>query len=342
MEEFEKMLLIFSLGIGGGYLGTRVARGVSGAWGIVNHPNPIVPQHIRPVAYLGGVGIFLGAVFVLVSAGALGWVELGSRQWNILLPGILFLGLGLYDDLRRLAPAPKFCLQILAAILAVLCGNRASPTGVVLLDNLASVIWMVTLINAFNFTDVCDGLVGGLGCLAFLFLTCLTNGPTSWLPLALAGSCLGFLFLNFPPATIFLGDGGSHLIGYMVASLSLNLVGQGWAWPHPAQAFLVAGVPLFELVFISAVRLHKGLPWWLGSPDHFSLRLQEGGFSRLQTDLIAWGIALILGTGGIMLEFLSPIIQIGILGAVAGGLFIFGGLLLRWEVPARAGSDLHN
>ncbi len=88
--------------------------------------------------------------------------------------------------------------------------NRASPTGVVLLDNLASVIWLVTLINAFNFTDVCDGLVGGLGCLAFLFLTYLTNGPTSWLPLALAGSCLGFLFLNFPPATIFLGDGGSH------------------------------------------------------------------------------------------------------------------------------------
>ncbi len=94
MQEFERMLLIFSLGIGGGYLGTRVARHVSGAWGIVNHPNPIVPQHIRPVAYLGGVGIFLGAVFVLVSAGASGWVELGSRQWNILLARNSLPGVG--------------------------------------------------------------------------------------------------------------------------------------------------------------------------------------------------------------------------------------------------------
>jgi UDP-GlcNAc:undecaprenyl-phosphate/decaprenyl-phosphate GlcNAc-1-phosphate transferase len=326
-----EFLPIFLLATPSGLLGTWAARLLARRWGIVNKPNPIVPQHTQPIAYLGGLGIAIGIVLTTSIMMNSTWFPTFDIPIKFTLPCLFFLGLGIWDDLQNLSPFPKICLQTIASGLAVAMGNQCSYTGIVILDNIISVFWIMTLVNAFNFTDVCDGLVGGLGAITMLFLAYLMP-DNSLLPLAFAGSCLGFLTFNWPPASIFMGDAGTHLLGFAIASLTLTLEQKGGLWIQMAQAALLTGVPLFELAFISAVRIDKGLPWWKGSPDHFSLRLQQAGFSRIQTDSIAWSVAILLGLGAVFLNYSLSLEQ----GIFFIGLFIittfFTRFLLKWDV----------
>ncbi|MCI5157391.1 MAG: undecaprenyl/decaprenyl-phosphate alpha-N-acetylglucosaminyl 1-phosphate transferase [Candidatus Electrothrix sp. AUS1_2] len=263
-----------------GFVATWVMRNVARRLNIVNHPNPIVPQHQVAVAYLGGVGIALGAagtilIQQLVSAAP----QLVFPQAASVLTGaVFFLILGVADDLRAFKPSTKFLLQCVVAIGTVLTGLTLPLTGVSIIDWAITAVWMLTLVNAVNFTDVCDGLVGGLSAIAFFSLAVLNpSSYTVWL--ALSGACLGFLVWNSPPASIFLGDAGTHFAGFLLAVGTIQLIQNHMLWPGRGSALLVASVPLFELIFITAVRIRKGLPWWRGSPDHFSLRLQAAGFS---------------------------------------------------------------
>ena len=281
-----------------GLLGTMMVRVVALRLGFVNHPNPIIPQHTRAVAYLGGVGVAVGIVFGLATLALLGGA---APSWTLLLPALLFLTLGVADDLVVLAPAHKFALQALIAALAVGSGIGARLTGVAPLDAAISWLWLVTLVNAFNLTDVCDGLLASLAMVAFVALALLDPPHAGW-AIAIAGACLGFLFLNRPPARIFLGDAGSHLLGYLAGALSLQAARDA----HQPMAVMAAGlaivgVPLFELAFLVVVRTRRGAPWWKGSPDHFSLRLQAAGFSRGRTDLMACGFAVAWATCGLLL-----------------------------------------
>jgi UDP-GlcNAc:undecaprenyl-phosphate GlcNAc-1-phosphate transferase len=161
---------------------------------------------------------------------------------------------------------------------------------------------------------VCDGLVAGLAVIALALVG--ASGAQGALPWITIGACLGFLAFNRPPASIFLGDGGSLLLGFLVAAALIptgRLAGATpWAatwpaiwptiWKDVAAALLATGVLLFEAVLLVHSRVRKGIPWWRGSPDHFSLRLQAHGFTRLQTDAIAWGAA----TGMCAVAFLLP------------------------------------
>ena len=271
-----------------GWLGTFGVRALALRLGIVNHPNPLIPQHTRPVAYLGGVGVAIGIAFGLVTLAVLG----GSLPgWTLMVPALLFLAIGVVDDLIALSAAQKFGLQALAAALAVGGGVAAPITGLGPLDAAISWLWLVTLVNAFNLTDVCDGLLASLCVVALAALAVLDPPHAGW-AIGVAAACLGFLFLNRPPARIFLGDAGSHLLGYLAAAFSLEAA-RGAAHPAPvlAAALWILGVPLFELTFLIAVRTRRGIAWWKGSPDHFSLRLQAAGFTRGQTDLIACAVA---------------------------------------------------
>jgi UDP-GlcNAc:undecaprenyl-phosphate GlcNAc-1-phosphate transferase len=265
----------------------------------MNYPNGIVPQHKTAVAYLGGFGVALGAFAsfglfqILTVLGRVPGDRLRQFPWALTMGSALFLLLGLYDDLVVLRPAPKFALQILAACAAMFAGVTPRLTGIAILDVALSCAWIVVVVNAVNVTDVCDGLVAGLSLLAFLFLSFL--GPEHrFVDIILAGACLGFLVFNRPPARIYLGDAGSHLLGFLLAFLTLGEVSARARLSAYVAMALVAGVPLFEVTFLAAVRTRKRLPFWQGSPDHFSLRLQAAGLSRGQTDLLAWAVMVLL------------------------------------------------
>ena len=263
-----------------------------------------------------------------------------SIPLGLALPGLLFLALGILDDLKSLQPGPKFCVQVAAAVVAVLAGNNSVICGIAPVDGILSALWILTLVNAFNFIDVCDGLLGGLAVIGLLLIAALLPAH-SLLCMALAGSCVGFLFLNWPPARIFLGDAGSHLLGFVVASLLLTLGRErNDLWPWVPQAMLIVGVPLFELVFITVVRIRKGIPWWRGSPDHFPLRLQQAGLSRLSADITAWIMAALLGITALWLGSLPFVLQLLTLAAVVFAMLLFARLLLKWEVRRAQAPDL--
>lgn len=312
-----------------------MARTVALKLRIVNRPNPIVPQHVGDVAYLGGVGIALGIFLSAVTLPFMRVIPWHGVPSTVVLPGVLFLALGVGDDLLSFRPLPKFGLQLAAAAFAVALGNTCAITGIRVLDSTLSSVWILILVNAFNVTDVCDGLVGGLAAISFAILACLLPTQSSMI-VVLAGVCAGFLVFNLPPASIFLGDAGSHLLGFLVASFSLETLRNFGSWPGLFQMVLVAGVPLCEVLFLVVVRIGKRIPWWKGSPDHFSLRLQAAGLSRFQTDLLAWSDASLLGAAALALRVVPPWAQVILLGVLVLIHLLFAILLLKWEVtPGR-------
>ena len=304
--------------------GTWCARAFARRRGIVSHPNPIIPQHTEAVAYLGGVGVAIGIAAAMLA----GWTldHRSIAPLFVWLPALLFLALGVVDDLRPFTALQKLLLQSTVAALAAILGFRADVVGIPFVDAALGVAWIIALVNAVNVTDVCDGLVAGVSIPLFLGLAVLHRGFAP-LTLAVAGACLGFLVFNRPPATIFLGDAGSHLLGFLAAVLSPLSTQQ-----FPA-ALLIAGVFLFEMAFLIVVRTRKRLPWWKGSRDHFALRLQARGLSKAQTDFAAAGVGTLLAAMALGARELPVQGQVALLAGATLLVVLLGRLLLRWEVP---------
>lgn len=278
-----------------GVLMTVASRKLAFRTGFLNYPNPIVAQHVLPVPYLGGVAVALAA---LATLGA-GWfypdlapVPVVSPSPLLLVGSLLFLMFGLVDDAFPWSPFNKlFCQSglALALLLAFHPGEVENTSYWLVL--FMYVIWIVAVVNAVNFTDVCDGLVTGL-CLVSLVAVAIVRPNHAFWALALVGALAGFLVFNFPPAKIYLGDAGSHFLGY---SLAIMVLPERWEDAGLAEwAFgpMALGVFLFELVFITKMRLNKGLKWWRGSPDHFSLRMQAAGIPKSHTIGLAWLAAI--------------------------------------------------
>lgn len=324
-----------------GIAATWATRRFAVARGIVNHPNPLVPQHRKPVAYLGGVAIFIAAALTVALAAIaqqFGWIteNSGAASLRLALPALLFVALGVVDDLHVLRASTKFAGQILIALLAAALGLIYPFTGQWFVDAAVSAFVILTLVNAFNLTDVCDGLVGGLSVVLFAATLLACDASQVVVIASILGACLGFLAFNRPPASIFLGDAGSHLLGFLAAAVLLRLPSSDVVATDVARVALLAGVPLFELALLIAVRTQKGIAWWRGSPDHFALRLQAAGLTRLQTDLIAWGAAAALAGAGLMLPSLPATQQAIVLALVVCAMMLAWRTLLQWEVTPGA------
>ncbi|MDG1462474.1 MAG: MraY family glycosyltransferase [Gammaproteobacteria bacterium] len=328
---------IFPLAIVTGFVSTAIVRAVAIRTNFVAKPNPIIPQHVHDVAYMGGIGVALGILGALLiwNIGAAGTPD---HTWFNLyaIPGIAFLLLGAIDDLHPLSPSIKLLWQIIIAGFCAWSGIHLELTGWLLADLFLTTGWIVVVINAVNLTDVCDGLVGGLALIGFITIAALA--PDLALPaLAGAGACAGFLVWNAPPARIFLGDAGSHLLGFLLSAFGIQAISTDpWCnWPI---MLLIAGVPLFELALLIIIRLKKGIPWWQGSPDHFSLRLQAAGLSRWETDLCAWVSAIAMAGLALLWKHLDPVINWILLSLILAFLIAAGMQIARWEVSARPSS----
>lgn len=310
---------------------TWVVRKLSLQLNLVAHPKAIVPQHRVPVAYTGGVAIAITIMFATLFAQVAAAQDVPLIPLRVWIPAGLFLFVGVIDDLRPLHAVMKVALQIAAAAVAVLLGLRWHVTGIETADIVITILWFVLLVNAFNVTDVCDGLVAGLAVVMLAFAGARTPDP--WLPLVTIGATLGFLFFNRPPATIFLGDGGSHLLGFIVGATLLSSAPSTpeHSWKHAAAAVIACGVVLLEVGLLMYSRTRTGIPWWRGSPHHFSLRLQARGLSRLTTDVVAWSVAAALCAIAWFLPLFSDVMAITVTLAVAVVLAAAGRILMRWD-----------
>lgn len=268
--------------------------------GFMDAPDGHLKLQKAPVAYLGGVAIFIPFIATL----GLCFPFDNYVLW-LLLGITLLLFVGLIDDLKVLKPSQKFCGQFLATLCFLKGGfSLKTPLLMSAVNIGASMFWLLTIINAFNLVDVMDGLCGTLAvCSASVFLIFALMQKAYTVSLLIAtfiGSVLAFLIYNKPSARIYLGDAGSMFIGGFLAAVPLLLTWDpsvfatswqcawydGWIKPLCEVFFvpaLVLGVPLLEVIGLFIIRTKIGIPFYNGSPHHFSIYLQKRGWSK-------WGV----------------------------------------------------
>lgn len=296
----------------------------------------------KPTPRMGGIAILAGIAAMLLAR------HLGSRYlgWNIVfapspryavialpsdidytLLGLAFLVIfatGIIDDCVSLSPKKKMCGQILAASIAVasglVIGDVVNPfqTDILIhsgwLTYPVTVLYLVAYVNIFNLIDGIDGLASGIAVIASvtLFVLSLLRGQVdaACLAIALAGSALGFLRYNFHPATIFLGDSGSLLLGFSLATVSLLSVTRISSLTTIIVPLVVAGIPIIDT--LSAIVRRSRAHVSVGQADrgHIHHRLLDEGFDQRQTVLVIYAWTAMLSVGAIVLTQIEPIPRI--------------------------------
>jgi UDP-GlcNAc:undecaprenyl-phosphate GlcNAc-1-phosphate transferase len=295
-----------------------VARRAAIKFGIVDAPDGRLKHQREPVPYLGGLAVYLAFLMSLAFT-----FEFRQDVLGILLAGTVIVLLGLIDDFGVLSPTAKLAGQLIAVFVLIKSGIRiqiaALPEWACLLLTL---LWMIGMINAFNLLDVMDGLSAGVGCVAaaFLLAVAVLNGDTTiaFMLAALAGSLLGFLRYNFYPAKIYLGDAGALFLGFMLGALAME--GQYAAMHGLAllTPLLILGVPIFDTLFVVYVRYRRGLPVFLGSPDHMALRLRYWGLTVPQVVALSYAAAMLLGVVALFVMNVSEQVAVGLVSGTVG------------------------
>jgi UDP-GlcNAc:undecaprenyl-phosphate GlcNAc-1-phosphate transferase len=320
-------------------LGTRAgALDGAGVAGQVKAPARRVPN-------IGGVAIFwsLAIPMLAVIAGVwlIGDAELSTRvpELAVHLKGLrsetplalTLLGclavlhvVGLIDDRRPLGPWIKMGVMAACAAAVTLTSSTRLLTAVDphvgghWLSVVLTVFWIVVITNAMNFIDNMDGLSAGVGMIAgaAFMAAALVNGQ--WFVAAtlalLVGSLAGFLIRNFPPAKIFMGDGGSLVLGFLLAFLTVRTTyysssaGTPLAggWYGVFMPLIVLAVPLYDLASVVLIRVRQGRSPLVGDLQHLSHRLVRRGMSRRSAVLLIWGLTAATAIGGITLGSLHP------------------------------------
>jgi UDP-GlcNAc:undecaprenyl-phosphate GlcNAc-1-phosphate transferase len=298
------------------YFTPLIRRGAI-AYGVVDRPDGKLKVHREPVAYLGGVAIYLSFLVALAFT-----YDFDAEVLAILLSASIIVMLGLFDDLKVLTPEVKLAGQVVAALVLMKGGIMVRLT---FLPEWAliglTLLWLVGVTNAINLIDVSDGLAAGTAAIAgsFLYGFAVWNGHTTiaMLTLALVGASLGFLAFNRPPAKIYLGDAGSMFLGFMLAALAMK---GHYTFNHRVGALapvVILGVPIFDTFFVMGVRALRRIPLMRGSPDHFAVRLRSHGVRAGVIALWGYGASAVLGAAALALCYVPRAWAYGVLGAVA-------------------------
>ena len=311
---------------------TPIAGKVAIRLNIVDHPGER-KIHKEPKPYLGGTAIFLafmitiiGHLFVLkimphlpfyippdISIYLKNVSYTHKKILSLLLGGTLIYIIGTYDDIKGLRPSVKLLFQILAGLILFWGGIRiVAFINNIYLTAIVSILWVVLLTNSFNFLDNMDGLSAGVAViisLVFAYLSFMDNQffMTVFL-LAYSGSILGFLRFNLSPSKIFMGDGGSMFIGFMMSALTM--LATYYKTGAPTQfpilmPLIILGIPLFDTITVLWIRFKNKKPLMKGDTNHFSHRLVALGMSEGDAVYFIYFITLSMSFGALLLKHLK-------------------------------------
>ena len=284
-------------------------------------------QHEKPIPRLGGAPIFLalmmGVTFMLYF-GRVRWQEYAP----LLLCNALIFSIGFFDDLKALGARVKLVGQIGVALILYSMGISidmlSNPFGVGSLDlgwwSLPlTLFWLVAIPNIINLIDGMDGLAGGFGlflCLTLAFVGFVgRNTEVMLISILMAGAISGFLFFNFPPARIFLGDGGAYLIGFFVASVSLKSSQKGSVIAALLVVIIALGVPILDTFFAILRRSIRGVPIFSADAEHIHHRLILLGYSKGRALVAMYSVCAVLSLVGISI-LLTKGVALPVAGAV--------------------------
>lgn len=319
-----------------------VVRQISFKLGKVSQPRKD-RWHQKPTPTLGGIGMF--AAFLLTVGGIfLAGGDLSEVRWSLLAASAIIFGLGLVDDILHITPPSKLIVQFVAAAVIVFFGRVINFFPWDFANIILTFFWLVGITNAINLLDNMDGLAGGIALIAAGFLSYFffRAGAESLmiLSMALAGSILGFLVFNFPPAKIFMGDSGSLFLGFTLAALAVA------HRPRASDVLTVLGVPtllfllpIFDTSLVTITRLMRGQSPAQGGTDHTSHRLIAFGLNEKQALLVMYAVGIVSGLAGSILEALDYDLSLALIPLILIGLSLLVSYLGRMKmVPAANGS----
>ena len=350
---------------------TPLARKIAWRLGAVDHPGKRRINKV-PIPRMGGIAVFLGIIvaFAIQAFGTnyLHWPMIltpaphfRTLDYHMVVVGFAAIfATGVIDDVFQLRPLQKFAGQIMAASIAVaggvVIGVIVNPLSGEALDLgiLAypiTVLYLVAYVNIFNLIDGLDGLASGLACISsftmFVLAVMAGRADAATLAISLTGATLGFLRYNFHPATIFLGDSGSLLLGYTLGIVSLLSVTRTAGLTTIIVPLVIAGIPIIDT--FSAIVRRKRAHVSIGQADrgHIHHRLIDEGFDQKQAVLLmyGWTALLCLGTFGMTQVSVVPRIAIFVVlllisALIAAKLHLFRPVLLHHMNPETGDDEL--
>ena len=315
--------------------------------GFVDRPNEARKQHKTAVPYGGGtalltsMGISLGTLTIVVLAS--GYRSLSDIEplMGLSVAAVLIWAVGLYDDLRNMRGTVKLFWQLFAASLIVLTGSgipvdrvaifgTTIPLGVLAIP--LSIIWILAAINSLNLLDGMDGLAGTVGLLLSLTVGGMAMCTGRWLEatvaFALAGSLVGFLRLNWPPARIYLGDSGSMLIGLILGTLAIRCELKDATSVAIAAPLAMFAIPLLDSLAAIVRRKFTGRSMYVTDRGHIHHRMLTQGLTNEQTLYLLGGLCSITCLGGFLdVYYRESLIPFGLVAVI-----IVVGVLLSTRV----------
>lgn len=251
----------------------------------LDHPDGGRKTQTLPIPRLGGVAVAI-ALTLVWSTGALivGGLENIGLLLSVMLPAVAMAVVGLIDDRRNLNPWIRLIAQAVIAGVAYLAGSRIDITSNTIVNGVLFILWVMIVVNAINLLDNSDGLAGTTVMVSALASACvaLVFGQflVASLAFALAGVAAGFLWHNWYPANVYMGDSGAYFLGFMLAVVVVRLRPADLA---PVQAVVIAcllvALPLIDTIYVVTRRLAKGIHPFTAGRDHLSHSLQRRGLS---------------------------------------------------------------
>ena len=335
---------------------TPLVRGAALRLGRVSLAQPD-RWHERPTPNVGGVAIFVGFTVAIVVGTVFDWGNLSSldissralipltHRDGLLLAAILIFFIGLVDDFVPMRPSTKLVGELAAAAVLVMSGIGVWLTGIYVVDVMVSLFWFIGITNALNLLDNMDGLAAGVGAIAatFLGINFLLAGDVGLAAVAFAftGALLGFLVHNYPPARIFMGDGGALFVGLLLAGLALS--------PAPGLSrslfavvvvpAVVLMVPILDTTFVTVTRLLEGRAVSKGGRDHTSHGLMALGIPEDRAVWLLWGLAASGGLISLVIRSTSRTVAYVLGGGLLILLTLLGLYLLTSRMSALEASD---
>lgn len=294
------------------FAATPIVKAFAQKVGAMDIPNDERRVHNHPIPRMGGLAIFLGFLFSVLL-----FAPIDPQLQGILLGCVIIVATGAVDDIVSINPWVKLLMQFLAALVAVLHGVEInvlanpvfwSETDHLVLNGWAipiTLLWIVGITNSVNLIDGLDGLAVGvstISCITMLVIALLVSDASVALVLAaLMGACIGFMPYNMNPAKIFMGDTGSLLLGYVLATMSILGLFKFYAVVSFAVPLLAIAVPLLDTIFAFFRRLLKGQSPMHADRGHFHHRLIDMGLNQKQAVAVLYLISAVLGLAAVVM-----------------------------------------
>ena len=353
MDFYGSFLAVFFTALVLALIFTPVAISIAPKIGAVDIPKDNRRMHTKPMPRFGGMAIFIGitaallvVIFVaepmldgyMVAHGKNAWFDQPmDKMWGLILGGVLIYALGVVDDLKNLPAKVKFAGQIVCAAVVWGFGIRISFVSFWFITDhlffgnaisfIITILWIVGITNTVNLIDGLDGLAAGTSGIASLCLAYTAYIHGSYLAalafLAIAGGALGFLRFNFHPAKIFMGDGGSLFLGFMLATVSIIGTAKSSTVIALIAPVLVLWVPIFDTAYAILRRLANHRPIMEADKGHLHHRLMAAGFGQRRSVLSLYGVSAIMGVASVLYSRDLMVESLGLFATACMYIYIF-------------------